>query len=453
MQLPADLLQTLFPQIQQKMTAELAKSLAQFSENMKLSAIVQAFNSKQITLQTDKGTLKLPSGQFPQLHPQSKVVLEIVQKQPELLIKLHSIQPAKDPKAPQLQQVDVRFNEAKPQQVAPQLASRVATLTQHYPELKQLTSTREFPAQFVKAEGKNIFPQEIMQRVDKGEMPRDLLPKIQQGKVVVPSVLTFPAATASEAKPILQNFYGIFMIMRGQNLPKEPQIVNLVVDLKVLADQSLKPISENLGSNLKNISQLNKAWEAVKQEVISQPFVQAVQTQFSLRQPLMLVMQIFKMLNFVKGGGEVALPVPQMPVQTTQEQNMMDQLMRFFTDQSDYENKSENQNWRFYSLPILNGDKFDEIDFYQKRSKRNKEDQEHRFVIELNLSLYGEIQLDGYYQKKNLLLKVKTHQELKNEDKTSLFEKFTEITEQFSIRGKLMFEVWKDIPKPYLKEE
>jgi hypothetical protein len=111
--------------------------------------------------------------------------------------------------------------------------------------------------------------------------------------------------------------------------------------------------------------------------------------------------------------------------------------------------------WNSFLVPVVNNNQLDYIAFHnQKKSKAEvKEGADVRFVIELQNSYFGEIQIDGLYKnkpkEKNVSLIFKTSNEVDDATKNELTNIFTTSAEALGLVGNISFKTAEVFDRPY----
>ena len=100
------------------------------------------------------------------------------------------------------------------------------------------------------------------------------------------------------------------------------------------------------------------------------------------------------------------------------------------------------QDWKALAFPFFDGDALRQLRmFYRRREseKNDKEEDSTRFVIELDLSKTGPVQLDGLFHKSRFDLVFRTQQNVPTELKQNVYDIFTNNLEITGIQGSLVF--------------
>ena len=124
--------------------------------------------------------------------------------------------------------------------------------------------------------------------------------------------------------------------------------------------------------------------------------------------------------------------------------DLLIRLREDFQQIAQLSNNSETDDWRTLPIPILNGEKIEQIRLFMRRNNKsmsNKKNSDIRFLIEIKLDKVGKCQLDGLVNKGNkkfdLVVRTELHlsQKIENKIKT-IFQQITYIS---GITGKIDF--------------
>ncbi len=111
--------------------------------------------------------------------------------------------------------------------------------------------------------------------------------------------------------------------------------------------------------------------------------------------------------------------------------------------------------WRALFVPLNEQGALSQLRIFSRRQKRpgkRGKDDETRFVVEVDLSRLGELQLDGLYQKKRLAMILRSHEELPFLLREELSEVFAGGCAAAEIAGSIQFQVARDFPVSPLKD-
>ena len=107
--------------------------------------------------------------------------------------------------------------------------------------------------------------------------------------------------------------------------------------------------------------------------------------------------------------------------------------------------------WRSISMPLLYDDQLSQMQFYVRRQYdqdgENEEDGAKpatRFIMNLNLSRMGEMQLDGFIRKKNFDVILRTEEKLPFNMRQELMKRFAQGLDQVQMQGKISFQTRKE---------
>jgi hypothetical protein len=121
---------------------------------------------------------------------------------------------------------------------------------------------------------------------------------------------------------------------------------------------------------------------------------------------------------------------------------------RLGTDFSRISNHSKEvlaDDWRSISMPLLHDEQISQMQFYvrQQHGQNQREKGEKpatRFILNLSLSRMGEMQLDGYVQKKNFDIIVRTGERLPLTMRQEIMKRFAQGLDQVQMQGGISFQ-------------
>lgn len=409
-----ELLALLSQQISQ-LPVQAAKAIAQWPVQMTLQAHIQAVTPKEVTLSVPhQPNVKLPLQLVPDLKGlplQTKIELELVSKEPQLQIKLHSVS---KPKAQEpilvKQNLDV------------QLVKQKTSPDMHPLNIK--------PGQTIKLDKVSFFAEKPVQQSQ----------QLTSSKQIFTGEYKIDSTTN---KPVIDSSSGRFLILNDKGLPKQNLPIQAIVSLENKGVQALSV------QKIPKIVQQNEAvLKAANIELQTAPQPAVQQNAFQIRHPVDLLLNFYKMVALSKQPTEGQGIANQL---IQRDQPLLDQIFRMFANEQT-EAKQDLPNWRLYSIPVMIDEQLEPIYFYQKKKERQQAEDQNRFLVECSFSAYGNIQIDGFFKGKTLHVKLRSHVEFQSIDKSNLLETYTNLLEQFSIKGKLSFEVYKDFPKPYFED-
>lgn len=161
-----------------------------------------------------------------------------------------------------------------------------------------------------------------------------------------------------------------------------------------------------------------------------------------------LAANLILLLSAIRGG-DIRNLFGDAPVRTLQRirPDLMNRLREDFTQMARLADDSPANDWRSYPVPFLNGQDIEQIRFYVKR--RSEEDGEEgdadsgaRFVVDLDLSHMGRLQLDGLVksQKKQFDLIIRTDNPLEQKFQNHIRDIFQNAMELTDNNGGLTFQ-------------
>ncbi len=116
--------------------------------------------------------------------------------------------------------------------------------------------------------------------------------------------------------------------------------------------------------------------------------------------------------------------------------------------------------WRSLSMPILHDEQVSQMQFYVRqqhdRENSGREGEKKpvtRFLLNLHLSRMGEMQLDGFIQKKNFDIVLRTEEKLPFDMRQELMKRFAQGLEQVQMQGGISFQArhqgWVTVDAPH----
>ena len=107
--------------------------------------------------------------------------------------------------------------------------------------------------------------------------------------------------------------------------------------------------------------------------------------------------------------------------------------------------------WRFNLVPILDGQDLDPVRLYSRRGGRNEdgtEGSDRRFIVEVELSELGRVQIDGFFRRPRIDVIVRTQVKLGAEAEGDLSLLFEQAVGAVGLVGELGFKVAATFPGP-----
>ncbi len=123
---------------------------------------------------------------------------------------------------------------------------------------------------------------------------------------------------------------------------------------------------------------------------------------------------------------------------------LADKLTNDFTRMSNLSKEPIADEWRPFSLPFIHDEQLSQIQMYIRDEEQNNEDgareKSTRFILNLNLSRIGQMQLDGNTNKKTLDLIIRSEEPLPFEIRQEIMKSFTSGIEQVNMQGNISFQ-------------
>ncbi len=123
---------------------------------------------------------------------------------------------------------------------------------------------------------------------------------------------------------------------------------------------------------------------------------------------------------------------------------LADKLTNDFTRMSNLSKEPIADEWRPFSLPFIHDEQLSQIQMYIRDEEKNNEDgtreKSTRFILNLNLSRIGQMQLDGNTNKKTLDLIIRSEETLPFEIRQEIMKSFTKGVEQVDMQGNISFQ-------------
>lgn len=120
--------------------------------------------------------------------------------------------------------------------------------------------------------------------------------------------------------------------------------------------------------------------------------------------------------------------------------------------------------WRSISIPLLHDDQVSQMQFYVRQQNDGKNGGDEgdkktvtRFLLNLHLSRMGEMQLDGFIQKKRFDIVLRTAERLPFDMRQALMQRFASGLEQVQMQGAISFQAsrqgWVTVESPHQRIE
>ena len=127
--------------------------------------------------------------------------------------------------------------------------------------------------------------------------------------------------------------------------------------------------------------------------------------------------------------------------------DLIDRLGKDFGRISSQSKEPLSEEWRSISMPLLHDDQLSQMQFYvrqqydqEQAGKDGENKPSTRFLLNLHLSRMGEIQLDGFIQKKHFDIILRTEESLPLNMRQELMKRFAQGLEQVQMQGGISFQ-------------
>ncbi|WP_339633648.1 hypothetical protein [uncultured Sneathiella sp.] len=203
-------------------------------------------------------------------------------------------------------------------------------------------------------------------------------------------------------------------------------------------------------SNLREaINQIARQDPIVAQTIISQVIPQA---NSQLSSSLLFFMAALNLGSVEKWLGQDFIQAMKAAGRTPLLQALEEDFATFSRLQSD----NGGQDWKSLNFPFFDGNNLRQIRMFHRRHKNPEgvdgEAETTRFLIELNLTTSGPLQLDGLFKNRIFDLAVRSHKDVKEEMRQHIGKLFSEHMEISGLNGQLTFKTLTPFPIDPLKE-
>jgi hypothetical protein len=187
------------------------------------------------------------------------------------------------------------------------------------------------------------------------------------------------------------------------------------------------------------VRSLNESHPTLGQQVMSSILPKADTT---------LAANIILLLAAIRGG-DIKNWFGEAPVRALQriKPELMSRLRDDFTQIGRLSDDNISSDWRAFPVPFLNGQAIEQIRLFMKRNSENKDDEQApdngaRFVLDLDLTRLGRLQLDGLVRtdKKQFDLIIRTNNHLQQAMQNDIRNIFQKAVEQTGYNGGLTFQ-------------
>lgn len=276
--------------------------------------------------------------------------------------------------------------------------------------------------------------------------------QITQNKVFTASVV----GTEKSGELILKTPIGILKISPELSLPKD-SILGVEI-LRVSSQTSSNPISET------TIQSMIRSLQKQQVDLITQ-YANIIlgmdggnQAEIASRIPAADRQFMAKLLWFLAGikksdanlwlGKNISEKIRQEG-----RSDFINNLSSHFSALNKVADSLPNSNWNIFLFPIFDGQQFQSGVMFTSKFKDPESDTEQdgtRFLVEVDLSVLGAIQIDGFIKekraKKNIEIFVRSKKKLAHKIESEIREIFMASTEIMGINGRISFELVEDFP-------
>ncbi len=246
---------------------------------------------------------------------------------------------------------------------------------------------------------------------------------------------------------IVQTHAGPLAINTQAPLPIGTTIdFEIVERLPILSDQPNEITKNKSGLIIRETNE----WKTLNEAIISigkiNPIVaqQAINSAIpkldsTFTSTLLLFIAVIRNSDFLSLFGDAPIRILQRT-----RPNLLLRLREDFQQIAQLSDNTESDNWRTYPIPIMNGEKIEQIRLFMRRNNNKSSKNENsdiRFLIDIKLKTIGRCQLDGLVNKgnKKFDLVVRTEMNLSNRIENKIKCIFTEISNISGITGKVDF--------------
>lgn len=127
-----------------------------------------------------------------------------------------------------------------------------------------------------------------------------------------------------------------------------------------------------------------------------------------------------------------------------------------FSTFSRLQNEAGGQDWKSLNFPFFDGSNLRQVRMFYRQRQGNDDmtagEETTRFVIELNLSKSGQMQLDGLFKKQQFNLAIRSHKDVPEDMRLHIGKLFNEHMEISGLKGQLIFKTTTPFPIDPLAE-
>jgi len=231
-----------------------------------------------------------------------------------------------------------------------------------------------------------------------------------------------------------------FVILNKGTLEKGTKLISTI--LNTYKDQNLptrSPTDQKIITNIENtIIDLNKISPKSAQNFISQNIPSPQQNMTATLLFLFSAIQGNKIEEWI-GISRLA------KIKTTVRKKITDNLKQSFNEKGSPVHDSHSSEWKSWLIPIMNENNMDSLKFYIKDDDNYNENEKEniiytRFIISMNMSHLGHMQLDGLSKKGNLDLIVRSENKLPKTLLAEIKQTASKIYDATGLKGSIKFQ-------------
>ena len=252
---------------------------------------------------------------------------------------------------------------------------------------------------------------------------------------------------------IMQSHAGPLAIQNSSSLPAGTTITfQILAELKDKANPELDMIKNKSGLIIHETKEWKSLTEVIQLISEANPAIgkQALNTVI----PRLDIALASKLIFFITAlqGSDIRKLFGDAPIRLLNRTNpkLLSQLSDDFKQISSLADESNENEWRAFPIPILNNQKIEQIRLFLKSTKKQNpdaSDAEIRFIVDVNLTQIGRLQLDGLHNsdKKTFNMIIRTEMELTKNIKKTIKGIFHQVTEISKTDGQVNFNASPDI--------
>lgn len=283
----------------------------------------------------------------------------------------------------------------------------------------------------------------------------DILPPSAAGQAAPAAgqlLATVESLTASGA-PVLRAGDAYFVLQRAANLPIGTQMILSLAPLSPDDILALAPRAAQTGLALDPL--FSRSWNTLEETLAAlgslsaqaaQALLQSIPAAGARLPPATLFfLAALRMGQIESWLGESVL----QPLRGNGRKDLADRLAQDFTRLADQSKTLIAGEWRAISIPLQHETHISMMQFFIRQHVQDKADDDAdahstdkktRFILNLQLSRMGDMQLDGLVQKKRFDLILRTEERLSADIRQELLQRFTAGIEQTGMDGSMRFQ-------------